>query len=150
LAQSYRDRLARAIYVLTYSLTILVLWLSGLYFLWAALHREWSDGAVYLCFWLIARFAKWWAFDRYRNATEAPAPDFSAGIGSEFRDAMRGARIRKRKDAMVRAFQIGIVLGIAVACPFAWWVRGLIFVAGMFLVGLVVQYATIRRQYTGD
>lgn len=63
----------------------------------------------------------------------------------QFNTAQDDARIRSTRDALVRAVQVGAALGIAIGVPAPWWVRILLFLGVMFVIGVIVQFRKIHR-----
>ena len=46
----------------------------------------------------------------------------------------------------MRAIQVGSALAAALFSPVAWWLKILIFLGIMFVIGFIVQYREINRQ----
>lgn len=68
-----------------------------------------------------------------------------AKLSEEFRAGAESAKIRTYGNALTRALQVGGAIAAALFTPVVWWVRILIFLGTMFIIGVVVQYREIRR-----
>jgi hypothetical protein len=68
------------------------------------------------------------------------------GLRREYREGYGDARIRSHKAAIVRACAHGIVIGVALFYPAAIWKRILGAVVAFFVIGVIVQFVSMRRQ----
>ncbi len=59
--------------------------------------------------------------------------------GDEFRAGRESARIKSRRDAVLRAILVGIAVVIAWIAPVSPDMKVLVFLGVMFVIGVVVQ-----------
>jgi hypothetical protein len=55
-----------------------------------------------------------------------------------YRAGLRSAKIKSHKDAFIRALQFWFSVWLAASFEVAWWLKVLIFLAVMFVIGVVV------------
>jgi len=67
-------------------------------------------------------------------------------ITDSFREGQESAKIKSRGDAILRAFLISLAIVAAWFSPVPIWAKFLIFLAIMFVIGIVVQLVTRRTQ----
>ena len=67
-----------------------------------------------------------------------------------FRQALRqgeeSAKIRSHGDAILRAMLVAAALVVAWISPVGWYWKIAIFIASMFVIGVVVQAFALRRE----